>query len=68
MHDVGKIAIPDSILLKPGALTREERAEIEEHAERGERILEASSSELMKLAAEIAGSQALSREGWAAVG
>jgi response regulator RpfG family c-di-GMP phosphodiesterase len=26
MHDVGKIAIPDSILLKPGALTREERA------------------------------------------
>ena len=35
MHDVGKIAVPDSILLKPGALTPEERREMELHAERG---------------------------------
>jgi putative nucleotidyltransferase with HDIG domain len=31
LHDIGKIGIPDEILNKPGALTREERARIEEH-------------------------------------
>jgi putative two-component system response regulator len=56
MHDVGKIAVPDAILLKPGRLDAAERAEMEEHAARGARILEASSSDLVRLAAEIAGS------------
>src|SRR3712207_287394 len=56
MHDVGKIAVPDAILLKPGALDAAERAEMEEHAARGARILESSSSDLVRLAAEIAGS------------
>jgi HD-GYP domain-containing protein (c-di-GMP phosphodiesterase class II) len=39
-HDIGKIGIPTSILLKPGPLTAEERAIIEMHPELGERILE----------------------------
>lgn len=55
MHDVGKIAVPDAILLKPGPLTGEERAVMERHAERGQRILESSTSPIVRLAAEIAG-------------
>jgi HD-GYP domain-containing protein (c-di-GMP phosphodiesterase class II) len=39
LHDVGKIGIPDAILLKPGPLTREERAEMEQHPYLGERIV-----------------------------
>lgn len=35
LHDIGKIAIPDRILLKPGPLTKEERLLIESHVERG---------------------------------
>lgn len=35
MHDIGKIGIPDSILLKPGKLTSEERATMETHARIG---------------------------------
>ncbi len=35
MHDVGKIGVPDSILLKEGPLSAEERAEMQKHAERG---------------------------------
>jgi putative two-component system response regulator len=54
MHDVGKIGIPDQILLKPGKLTLEEFAIMKTHAEIGHRILAGSDSELLKLAAEIA--------------
>jgi diguanylate cyclase (GGDEF)-like protein len=39
-HDIGKIGIPTSILLKPGPLSLDERAIIEMHPELGERILE----------------------------
>jgi putative nucleotidyltransferase with HDIG domain len=39
-HDIGKIGVPTSILLKPGPLTPEERKMIELHPELGERILE----------------------------
>lgn len=56
MHDVGKIAVPDAILLKPGPLTPEERREMQRHAERGHRILGGSASPIMRLAAEIAAS------------
>ena len=39
LHDVGKIGIPDGILLKPGRLTLTERRKMQEHAELGERLL-----------------------------
>jgi putative nucleotidyltransferase with HDIG domain len=39
LHDVGKIAVPDSILNKPGSLTVEEYAEMRKHPEHGARIL-----------------------------
>jgi HD-GYP domain-containing protein (c-di-GMP phosphodiesterase class II)/methylmalonyl-CoA mutase cobalamin-binding subunit len=54
LHDVGKVAIPDAILLKPGALTHEERAIVETHAEEGHRLLRGSSSSILDLAATIA--------------
>jgi putative two-component system response regulator len=38
LHDVGKIAVPEQILLKPGPLTPEERKIMEEHPKTGERI------------------------------
>lgn len=41
-HDIGKVAIPDAILNKPGRLTPEERAEIEKHPALGVGILEGS--------------------------
>lgn len=54
MHDVGKIGIPDSILLKPGRLDPEERKVIETHAELGFRMLQDHDAPLMRLAADIA--------------
>jgi methanogenic corrinoid protein MtbC1 len=54
LHDVGKVAIPDAILLKPGPLTAEERAIIETHAEEGHRLLRGSSSSILELATSIA--------------
>jgi diguanylate cyclase (GGDEF)-like protein/putative nucleotidyltransferase with HDIG domain len=42
LHDIGKIAIPDSILLKPGPLTPEERTVMQTHPEIGFRILRSS--------------------------
>jgi len=54
LHDVGKVAIPDAILLKPGALTHKERAIVETHAEEGHRLLRGSSSSILDLAATIA--------------
>ncbi len=55
LHDVGKVAIPDAILLKPGRLDSDEFAVIREHAAIGERVLGGSTSDLIQLAAEIAG-------------
>ena len=54
MHDVGKIAIGDAILLKPGKLSPEERALMEQHTNYGFRILADGHSELIRVAAEIA--------------
>jgi diguanylate cyclase (GGDEF)-like protein len=42
LHDIGKVAIPDAILLKPGPLTAEERAFIQRHTVIGERIVGAA--------------------------
>lgn len=52
LHDVGKIGIPETILLKPGALTPEERKAMEQHPLIGERLLHGSSAEVLR-AAEI---------------
>jgi hypothetical protein len=54
LHDVGKVAIPDAILLKPGALTADERAIVETHAEEGHRLLRGSSSSILDMGATIA--------------
>ncbi len=54
MHDVGKIAIPDHILLKPGRLDDEELVIMRTHAEKGYEILRESKSGLLDAAAIIA--------------
>jgi putative two-component system response regulator len=54
MHDVGKIGIPDSILLKPGPLSAKERSVMERHCDVGHRILMGSEAELVVMAATIA--------------
>ena len=59
LHDIGKVGIPDNILLKPGPLTREERASMEEHAEIGRHAIAAAQKYLdcgpfLTLAGEIA--------------
>ncbi|MEO5334628.1 MAG: response regulator [Magnetococcus sp. YQC-5] len=54
MHDLGKIGIPDHILLKPGKLTEEEFAVIQTHCEMGCKIIGEQKSEIMRLAALIA--------------
>jgi len=54
LHDAGKVAIPDSILLKPGKLTAEERTVIQTHAQLGYDLLRGSSSPVLDLAATIA--------------
>ena len=54
MHDVGKVAIPDTILLKPGALSTGEREVMQRHAQIGHDILAYSGSPLLDLAGEIA--------------
>ncbi|MGB9677748.1 MAG: HD domain-containing phosphohydrolase, partial [Candidatus Ratteibacteria bacterium] len=54
LHDIGKIAIPDNILLKPGKLTEEERKIVERHPIIGAKMLEGSNSIVLKAAEIIA--------------
>ena len=54
MHDVGKIGIPDFILLKPAALTMEEFAVMKTHAALGFELLKESESRILQAAATIA--------------
>ncbi len=54
MHDVGKVAVPDAILNKPGRLTPEEFEEIKLHATMGYEMLKKSERPVMKMAAQIA--------------
>ena len=54
MHDIGKIGIPDRVLLKPGRLDPEERRIIETHCEIGRQIIGAHSSDLLNASASIA--------------
>jgi HD domain len=54
LHDVGKIGVPDAVLLKPGALTARERALIMAHTTVGASVLQRQGYELLELAADIA--------------
>ena len=54
MHDIGKIGIPDRILLKPGKLNDEEWVIMRQHTVFGSKILEGSDAEFVKLGAIIA--------------
>jgi len=54
MHDIGKIGVPDKILLKPGLLTDEERDVIRTHTTIGGSILNNSDLPMLKMASEIA--------------
>ncbi|MBI5206268.1 MAG: GAF domain-containing protein [Candidatus Firestonebacteria bacterium] len=54
MHDIGKIAIPDNILLKPGKLTPEERKIMERHTTKGAEILHESTSPILTSAEAVA--------------
>lgn len=54
MHDIGKIGIPDHILLKPGKLDEEQMAIMRRHAEIGATILSGSTAAVIQLGEEIA--------------
>ena len=54
MHDIGKIGIPDAILLKPGKLVAEEWEIMKTHAAIGAELLSGDDSTLLKMAGEIA--------------
>ncbi len=54
MHDIGKVGIPDKILLKPGRLTPEEWEVMKTHTTIGHDVLKDSSSSLLRMGADIA--------------
>ncbi|MBV9086993.1 MAG: HD domain-containing protein, partial [Acidobacteriaceae bacterium] len=56
MHDVGKIGVPDAVLLKQGPLSPEEWDILKRHTAIGADLLAGSSSPLLQMAAEIAAS------------
>lgn len=55
LHDVGKIAIPDSILKKPGLLTPEERLIMQSHAQAGHDMIVGTGAPVLELGAVVAG-------------
>jgi putative two-component system response regulator len=54
LHDIGKIAIPDHILLKPGPLTREEYEEVKLHVTVGASILAGGTNPILQMAEQVA--------------
>lgn len=54
LHDLGKVAVPESILLKPGSLTKDEADLVKAHTTTGARMLSGSRSPILQLAEEIA--------------
>lgn len=54
LHDIGKLRVPDSLLLKPGALTAEERAIMSQHCEHGWELIGEGGLKQLFLAQEIA--------------
>jgi putative nucleotidyltransferase with HDIG domain len=53
LHDIGKIAVPDAVLLKRGPLTAGERLQMQHHVPAGAAILEGSRSRVLQTAREI---------------
>jgi response regulator RpfG family c-di-GMP phosphodiesterase len=61
LHDVGKVGVPDHILLKPGQLNAEEFAEMKKHTQYGKRVIDAAQAKLgdtsfLRLAEEMVSS------------
>lgn len=54
MHDIGKVAIPDAVLNKPGRFNDEERAIMDTHAQLGYDMLNSSNRPLIKMASIVA--------------
>jgi putative two-component system response regulator len=54
LHDIGKVAVPDAVLHKPGPLSAQERRLMQGHTVIGCRLLDGSGTELLQTAAEIA--------------
>ncbi|OMF29064.1 hypothetical protein BK133_18130 [Paenibacillus sp. FSL H8-0548] len=54
MHDIGKVAIPDSVLNKPGKLTEDEFEQMKHHADIGYHLLRNSKRQLLQAAAIVA--------------
>ena len=54
LHDIGKIGIPDAVLLKPGKLTSDEFELMKTHAQLGADMLAGSTSPVLQMAAQIA--------------
>jgi putative two-component system response regulator len=54
LHDIGKVAVPDAILLKPGPLTEAECLMMRDHTIIGSEMLSGSSSEILRVACRIA--------------
>ncbi|MDF1874521.1 HD domain-containing protein [Sulfurimonas sp. SAG-AH-194-I05] len=54
MHDIGKVAIPDAVLNKPGRFNEEERKIMDTHAQLGYDMLQSSTRPLLKMAATVA--------------
>lgn len=50
LHDIGKVAIPDHILLKPGKLTQQEYELMKQHTKYGEKILKGAKSKILETA------------------
>ena len=53
LHDIGKLCIPDAVLLKPSALTPEEMEIVKTHTTQGAKILTGTQSDILQLAEEI---------------
>lgn len=54
LHDIGNVAIPDSILNKPESLNKQERSVMQSHTVHGHSVLHGSRNNLFQMAAEIA--------------
>ena len=54
LHDIGKVAIPDAILTKPGRLTEDEMDTMRTHAQSGFDLLGRSNSKMLETGAQVA--------------